>query len=602
MSGGETSTAEAGATAGIDAAAGGAWTLHDLPAKHDALGFGPYLDALTQFLEDSETKPPLTVSIEGDWGSGKTSFMVMLAQRLNANVEFQGNRLEYEGGSNGSPVVWFNAWRHDRHDSLWAAFALSFIEQLKRPLPMWSRFKASLVLRMKRTFLAGAIWDLVRLTLLAAIVLVLGVAVVPKLIEGTKMADVPGAVASGGGLVAILVGLAFAFKWVKDLIGDPFSINLKRHSRQPNYEARIAFIERFHEDFESVLDAYCESAQKVYVFIDDLDRCALPKAAELMEAISLMINDSRLIFVLGLDREKVAMALAVKYEQLTPYLAVREPPRGDEDDEAKRRRVAIKFGHHFLEKFVQLPFVLPVPRMDDVDSFVRIVTLSEKERVQSAQEFAMRPPAPSGKAREEEHRGLQRGVIRAMVCMVADALEFNARAIKQFISRYRLKVYLAADTGLFQYREPDHRERALTIPQLAKFVVLGQRWPSLVHEIYRDPSELGSLERQANSADVVSGGATPSGWLADPELLRLLQAGVMYHDARYEEGFESTDFSFQQLDLDRLLRVAPPTKSGDVDEPRASSEKKAPQKGPAQRKTKAKRKAKRKPEPRRKLK
>jgi predicted KAP-like P-loop ATPase len=52
--------------------------LGDQPAgtkDDDKLGFGTYVSAVAKFLTDSSTKIPLTLSIEGLWGSGKSSFM-----------------------------------------------------------------------------------------------------------------------------------------------------------------------------------------------------------------------------------------------------------------------------------------------------------------------------------------------------------------------------------------------------------------------------------------------------------------------------------------------------------------------------------------------
>src|ERR1700694_3151933 len=66
-------------------------------ANKDALGFLPYVDGVANFLTDDSTKPPLTISIEGEWGSGKSSFMKMLAEKLQKNNE---RKIE------------FNAWRH----------------------------------------------------------------------------------------------------------------------------------------------------------------------------------------------------------------------------------------------------------------------------------------------------------------------------------------------------------------------------------------------------------------------------------------------------------------------------------------------------------
>ena len=90
-------------------------SLNDQVTADDALGFKPYVEAIAEFLLSEQTKPPLTLSIEGEWGSGKSSFM----KRLKAYLEEKGGR-----------TVWFNAWRHDQAEQVWAAFALSFIEQI----------------------------------------------------------------------------------------------------------------------------------------------------------------------------------------------------------------------------------------------------------------------------------------------------------------------------------------------------------------------------------------------------------------------------------------------------------------------------------------
>src|SRR5262249_36644860 len=76
-------------------------SVDDQPTVDDTLGFTPYVAAVAAFLTHEETKPPLTLSIEGAWGSGKSSFMLQLRDRLKRQ----------EG-----KTVWFNAWRHERED------------------------------------------------------------------------------------------------------------------------------------------------------------------------------------------------------------------------------------------------------------------------------------------------------------------------------------------------------------------------------------------------------------------------------------------------------------------------------------------------------
>jgi hypothetical protein len=55
---------------------------NDQPTDKDFLGFEPYVRAIAEFLTNESTKPPLVLSIEGEWGSGKSSFMLQLKETL----------------------------------------------------------------------------------------------------------------------------------------------------------------------------------------------------------------------------------------------------------------------------------------------------------------------------------------------------------------------------------------------------------------------------------------------------------------------------------------------------------------------------------------
>jgi hypothetical protein len=81
--------------------------------------------------------------------------------------------------------------------------------------------------------------------------------------------------AAAGG-AGYLVLIAMLIKKVVDAIGNPFAIDLKKFSGTLSYEERVSFIERFHADFAKILGVYAEG-QTVFVFIDDLDRCELPR-------------------------------------------------------------------------------------------------------------------------------------------------------------------------------------------------------------------------------------------------------------------------------------------------------------------------------------
>ena len=47
--------------------------------KNDLFSIETYIDGLCQFIRNCDT--PMTISIQGDWGSGKTSMMNMICEK-----------------------------------------------------------------------------------------------------------------------------------------------------------------------------------------------------------------------------------------------------------------------------------------------------------------------------------------------------------------------------------------------------------------------------------------------------------------------------------------------------------------------------------------
>ncbi len=67
--------------------------------EDDKLGINDYAKALTNFIENTET--PMTIGIQGEWGSGKTSLMNLLWKKLEG--EKKNTKIE---------SVWINTWEH----------------------------------------------------------------------------------------------------------------------------------------------------------------------------------------------------------------------------------------------------------------------------------------------------------------------------------------------------------------------------------------------------------------------------------------------------------------------------------------------------------
>ncbi|TRU02877.1 MAG: serine/threonine-protein kinase pkn1 [Microcystis sp. Msp_OC_L_20101000_S702] len=595
-------------------------SVSDQATNNDALGFEPYVIAIAEFLLHEQTQPPLTLSVEGEWGSGKSSFMKMLEEYLRKK---------------GGRTVWFNAWRHDKAESVWATFALSFIQQISTP-KNWRDLPRIILgyfkLQLLRFNLEKGLFELIKalpviIFVICAsiaipfILIVYGVEGINELIRATTSPDVfwskinsvvkllftaVGLTLSGAGIFA---GIKSLLRNFQRLLQNPKN-NLIKYIEAPDYKKQSAFVEEFHEDFAKIVDAYIGN-DRVYVFIDDLDRCEHPKSADLMQAINLMIaDDPSVVFILGMDREKVAASLAVKYENILKYLPS-ETTEIDPDILARRSaNKGLAYGYTFIEKFVQLPFLVPQPSQSDFERFLIQLATSTPPNLQPAKphftffqsfwgKFKLALPwrnnsqkhltsptsnqtsdlknlsldNPSIESEQTEKEKARAAVIkrleaiqvnksdnrdsqtvRNVIMMVAPALDYNPRRIKHFINVFRLKVYIANETGLF-FEERDENDNllvpSLTFEQLGKFTAISLKWPLLLSDLENDKQILAKLEEFALDEEKTKEyEESIRYWGSHTKLKALMAYG-------HEKSAANSKFSLAEVNVDKLLQVSP---------------------------------------------
>ncbi|HJT54372.1 MAG TPA: P-loop NTPase fold protein [Candidatus Angelobacter sp.] len=547
-------------------------SVSDQPTAQDSLGFTPYVHAVAAFLLHEDTRPPLTISIEGEWGSGKSSFMLQLQDRISKA---------------GAKTVWFNAWRHDKDDELWASFALDFTNKLTAQCSWYKRWFLRLWLSMRRFDWRQGWFQLIKSCLLLAlfsfvtwkiIEFIRGDSTLIRAMFDEAAKGKAGAfkmeewvsrllIAGGGSAAYLVMGIALIRKIV-DLLGNPLETHLKNYVRDPGYETRVSFIEAFHSDFERLVRIYSEK-KRVFVFIDDLDRCEIPKAAELMQALNMLISESAPVFyVLGLDREKVAAGLAAKYEKLIPYLSA----YASEKDVAAGTK-GREFGYAFLEKFIQIPFLVPRPTETDVEKLLAAL----RNTPTGVDDKPITPESPINPGLLVELSADSESVGN-LLTMVAGSFEFNPRRLKQFLNLFRLRALLASQTGLFG--PPRDSFSILSFEQLGKLVAIMLRWPLLLADLEADPQLLEALQLRAWSETVTIQGINrkrraPTGaenyWASRLDLIKLI--AYPFREGRPLTELDEETYGLLSLDVERILQVSPPvrgreTRSNEPTEPR----------------------------------
>jgi hypothetical protein len=504
--------------------------LSDSLPQDDRLGFTPYVQALEAFLMSAETKGPLTVSVEGPWGVGKSSFMKLLRDRI-------------EKRENAPPIVNFNAWRHESSEALWAAFALAVISQLTPKRKLLAVAWINMRLLVSRINWSRGWWPLTRAAALLVAFVVLAAFAAFQFALAQKSSGVfPVASALNGALGLSGAALAFAavaqgVKRAREVLGNPLALEITKYVEAPRYGEKLEFLDNFDDDLKKIITAYVgrEGSRKVFVFIDDLDRTEAMKAASVMQAINLLMSAEGLqfIFILGIDRRAVAASLAANAEKLLPYLT--GYPEGAPDE--RLSRAGLQYGYSYLEKFIQIPFAVPRPSKDSLPEF--IASLDGRAQMYVAprsENVDQRSPEVDVAFDTDSEQ------FREIVKTVAWALDYNPRRLKQFVNVFRLRAYIASKTGLFV---PDDRGNALTLEQLAKFTAASLRWPEFAFDLAADPLLLGNMLVE----DRTERTAAETYWRGSSSLLNLLR----YQPA----GQAHKQYDMSPVDVPRLLEVSP---------------------------------------------
>lgn len=231
--------------------------LTDLPAKanQDSLNMEAYAKALKEFVADAEA--PLTIALQGEWGSGKTSLMIALKERLVDD----GAWAPYLG-------VWVNTWQYallsDPEEAI-VKILLGIIGQISAFANPSGEERATLVRKMLR-FGGGIASD------------------VFKKYSGIDIEKNAKVLADGDG--------APTQSGVEELKNELAGLVDKALGHNPRKKGFL-------------------------FFIDDLDRIDPPVAVQILELLKNIFDLEKCIFIIAIDYGVVVKGLKPKFGEMT---------------------------------------------------------------------------------------------------------------------------------------------------------------------------------------------------------------------------------------------------------------------------------------------
>ena len=476
------------------------------PSKEDLLGFEPHVRALSRFLEDDGIDTPLTIGIEGDWGRGKSSFLLQLTGKLD----------QESSKKKGPHFVYFNPWRLKSNEGLFAAYALALLQQLPTQVGFWRSLAGRFKLAWYRLDPTRVGWGRLGLLGLQAVVAVLVAIAGSKIGASLAPENAPSWLETSYAWFAPVLSIGALVVGTLRTYVIRLGKELRRAQVKPDYEGHLEFVDLVRRDSHSILRAYAGSS-RVYTVIDDIDRCPPTRVADLVQALNQLIEDpdpwrkiapSNLVVLMALDRNRVAAALATLHEASVKHLA----PDGE-------AHAAVEHAHAFLNKFIHVSYTVPIAPPSAIKDLVRdlnpLLEKTDPPEAGPAPKGSSDTPAltahdatadeplvdnnpqveqvesrPTDAVSEVDEDPTDSPAVQSVVHTLSRFFKNNPRQIKGFLSQFRLCLYVQQEL-VSKGRQEVGR---VTPEALGKLVAIRYLHPAFFRRLEGRPAIMVSLQ------------------------------------------------------------------------------------------------------------
>ncbi len=326
----------------------------------DRLQFGSLARGISRFLRNTNTRPPLTLTISGDWGSGKSTLMELVSTDLR----------HY-----GIKAVWFNAWHHQQEEQLLAALLNAIrdkgLPQVGSADGLAFRFRL-LLMRSKKHFV-------ISLAIIATIAVLTGYLLGHNFSEWTNLwnalSDIGASMSRTQESIKtnitlgdvswlsaqIIGGTAALYSLYRGLTAFKIDPAVLLSTTAENFKlkdasAQTSFRSRFATEFEEVTRAL---PYTMVIIIDDLDRCQPATVLTVMEAVNFLISSGECFVIFGMATNRVEAALALEFENIADELAAFENKLPTVTKENLEREHRLSYVRDYLDKLINLEVVVP---------------------------------------------------------------------------------------------------------------------------------------------------------------------------------------------------------------------------------------------------
>lgn len=436
----------------------------DVETSEDLLGYTVHAELLKQVIMEGRNLP-VTIGLYGDWGSGKSSILKILQNKIETD----------EDSKNDSVVIYFDGWSFESFDDAKMALMQGIVDKLEEKITTKETF-ANCAKKVKDNIfsLRTLMW------LLRNVAAPIGMA----------------AISGGITTISSLISVFSSFKGKEDelvnkLTGEGAEKFLKDITDTHLDVDTFSAVREFRTNFEELIKA--TKKKQVVILIDDLDRCLPEHIIENLEAIKLFLNVQNTAFVIAADQRIVSGAIHRQYKEIADL---------SYSSNGSERSI----GENYLDKFIQIPYSIPKLSNQEVETYIMLLFCKsqlEKEKFEGIhndyQKYIVRHKFENyGWENIKElgvanNQSLENMITFITHCtpIISSSLERNPRLIKRFLNAYELRNQLLKQNGMgeedksfllikLMLLETSH---SLLFKQLYKWSVTSKGYPNEIKEL-----------------------------------------------------------------------------------------------------------------------
>ena len=445
----------------------------DVETSEDLLGYTVHAELLKQVIMEGRNLP-VTIGLYGDWGSGKSSILKILQNKIETD----------EDSKNDSVVIYFDGWSFESFDDAKMALMQGIVDKLEEKITTKETF-ANCAKKVKDNIfsLRTLMW------LLRNVAAPIGMA----------------AISGGITTISSLISVFSSFKGKEDelvnkLTGEGAEKFLKDITDTHLDVDTFSAVREFRTNFEELIKA--TKKKQVVILIDDLDRCLPEHIIENLEAIKLFLNVQNTAFVIAADQRIVSGAIHRQYKEIADL---------SYSSNGSERSI----GENYLDKFIQIPYSIPKLSNQEVETYIMLLFCKsqlEKEKFEGIhndyQKYIVRHKFENyGWENIKElgvanNQSLENMITFITHCtpIISSSLERNPRLIKRFLNAYELRNQLLKQNGMGE------EDKSFL---LIKLMLLETSHSLLFKQLYKwsvtskgYPNEIKELEEQAKKGNI----------------------------------------------------------------------------------------------------